>query len=396
MNMEFSQHSTMIMKRYWKEFLMYCYNQDIKYYDLKYVHLFLKDKYFCKLINNKCELTKEQKNAAKSMNILVDINCINTFIKIKEKNIELNDYYLDLLNNYLDFWKNIKNNSDETIQDKKSETIKLFRYLIENNISHIRDFNKNEILKFLDINKNKTRSQRISINWNLRSLFIFLDDSEILKNNYEKILPVIKRIKERKLPATFEKDDVEKIINYLKDNVDSTSAGYRNYAMFLIAARLGLRKIDIINLKWNNIDWENNLIKLTQMKTKINITLPLFSDVGNAIINYIKKERPFKIKSNDDYIFIRHRYPLIKLSNQDSMTEIINKIFIHLNIPINKYKQKGLHSFRFTLATELLNENVPSHIISSVLGHNNPNSTKAYLRVNDVKLSECFVEDEYE
>ena len=131
--MEFSQHSTMIMKRYWKEFLMYCYNQDIKYYDLKYVHLFLKDKYFCKLINNKCELTKEQKNAAKSMNILVDINCINTFIKIKEKNIELNDYYLDLLNNYLDFWKNIKNNSDETIQDKKSETIKLFRYLIENN-----------------------------------------------------------------------------------------------------------------------------------------------------------------------------------------------------------------------------------------------------------------------
>ena len=89
--MEFSQHSTMIMKRYWKEFLMYCYNQDIKYYDLKYVHLFLKDKYFCKLINNKCELTKEQKNAAKSMNILVDINCINTFIKIKEKNRDTDD-----------------------------------------------------------------------------------------------------------------------------------------------------------------------------------------------------------------------------------------------------------------------------------------------------------------
>ena len=55
--------------------------------------------------------------------------------------------------------------------------------------------------------------------------------------------------------------------------------------MLLLASRLGLRASDIANLKFSNIDWDKNEIKLTQYMTGHPITLPLLNDVGNAIID---------------------------------------------------------------------------------------------------------------
>lgn len=186
------------------------------------------------------------------------------------------------------------------------------------------------------------------------------------------------------------------MLDYLKKERGNTPASYRNYAMVVLASKLGLRKIDIINLKWNNIDWTNNSINIIQIKTKKQLSLPLSNDVGEAIIDYIKNERPFKIRNEDECIFIRHRYPLINLNYNFSLTDVIENSLIKSGVSKDKYLQKGLHSFRFTIATELLNKNVPAEIISSVLGHSNLNSQKSYTRVNNENLRKCFVEADYE
>ena len=182
----------------------------------------------------------------------------------------------------------------------------------------------------------------------------------------------------------------------IKKELGKTPASYRNYAMILIAAKLGIRKIDIINLKWNNIDWENNSLNIIQIKTKKQLSLPLPNDVGEAIIEYIQNERPFKIRNEDENIFIRHRYPLIKLNSSFTLTYVIKDALTNSGVSTSKYQQIGLHSFRFTLATELLNEETSPDIISSVLGHSNKNSQKSYTRVNKQNLLKCFVEVNYE
>nr|WP_279233249.1 tyrosine-type recombinase/integrase [Petrocella atlantisensis] len=64
-------------------------------------------------------------------------------------------------------------------------------------------------------------------------------------------------------------------------------------------ARLGLRSSDVANLRFTNIDWENELIRLTQMKTGNPLELPLLQDVGEAMIHYLKGARP---KSESDHV----------------------------------------------------------------------------------------------
>lgn len=68
--------------------------------------------------------------------------------------------------------------------------------------------------------------------------------------------------------------------------------GKRDYAILLLAARLGLRASDIRNLKESDISWETNEIRITQVKTRNPLVLPLPRDVGWAIIDYYKNARP--------------------------------------------------------------------------------------------------------
>ena len=395
MNAEYPIGMTRCSKRYWKEFEIYCSKKGINYFDINILNQYLYEIYNCS-ITDRVNLDKKSREAIRAMLILIDINNIKETLNSLYKDRNLNEYYQKMLMSYLKFYQDIRNNSEKTIDDKKDETIDFFKYLINNDIDNISKLNKDIILNYLENNKNKKMSKKIKINWNLRSIFMYLNDSANLTNNFDIYLPKIKRVKQRKLPAVFEKDDVIKTLNYLKENRGTTPASYRNYAMILIAAKLGIRKIDIMNLKWSNIDWKNNSINIIQQKTKKQLSLPLPNDVGEAIIEYIKEERPFKIKNENDYIFIRHRYPLTKLSRDFSLSYVIEDIFKVIDIPNDKYKQKGLHSFRFTLATELLNENVPIDIISSIVGHSNLNSTKTYIKVSDNNLQKCFLEVDYE
>ena len=396
MNLELSLNMVNTMKRYWKEFKNYCLAKDISYFDNNQIHLYLKDNYNCLLINNTNNLSKKQKEVIKTMLLLIDINNISKYTVITYKDIPLNDYYMNILNNYLDFWQNIKNNSESTIKKKKIFTILFFNYLIDNNISDLKELNKEILLKYLDNIKNNLLSKKISIYWNLKSIFLYLNDSGILKDNFNLLIPITKRYKQKKLPSCFTKEDSEAIINAIKEEVSNTPAGYRNYAMLLMIMRLGIRKIDVINLKWENINWESNTITFIQSKTKKINTLPLPNDVGEAIIDYIKLERPIKIRGNDDNVFIRAKYPLVKLDAGLSFNKVIKKALIKCNIPLDKYNKIGTHSFRHSLATELINEQVPVTIIASILGHNNDNSTKTYLEINKKSLALCFIGEDYE
>ena len=395
MNIELSLNQVKIMKRYWKEFKNYCINKNINYFEFNQINMFLNDCYNCLLSNNNI-LNSKQKEVIKAMFILIDINNISKYIITTYKDIELNDYYNKKLEEYLYFYENIMNNATSTLTRKKKFTILFFKYLIDNKVNNLTELNKQIILNYIDSLKNNLLNQKITAYWNLKSIFLYLNDSCILQNTFDLLIPTIKRYRHKKLPSCFSKEDVEKLLESLKEDVDNSPAGYRNYAFLLMIARLGIRKIDVINLKWKNIDWERNTITFIQSKTKKANILPLPNDVGEAIINYIRLGRPMKIRNNEDFIFVRNIYPLTKLNNSYTFNDIIKRHMIKCNISLDKYKSKGTHSFRYALATELINEKVPVNIISSVLGHSNSNSTKVYLEINKNALSSCFIGEDYE
>lgn len=187
------------------------------------------------------------------------------------------------------------------------------------------------------------------------------------------------------LPSTFSPEEVERLLA----SVDRISpSGKRDYAVLMLAAKLGLRTSDIKNLKNESIDWENKAIRLTQVKTNESLTLPLPADVGWALIDYIKHGRP---DSDSPEIFLRAVAPYVSLQNFDN---ILIKSMRLAGIPLNRTAHHGLHTLRHSLATTLLEQETPIHVIQEVLGHLNANTTKRYISIDIKQLRSCALEVE--
>ena len=192
-----------------------------------------------------------------------------------------------------------------------------------------------------------------------------------------------------KFPTVWSQEDIEKI----KASADRISPeGKRSYAMILLAAELGLRIGDIRKLKFSDIDWERKMITIVQHKTQQELCLPLPESVGWALIDYIKNGRPI---SNSRCVFVKHRPPYDEFSPTATLNYLLTKVLIKADIPADKKKQFGWHTFRRSLATNLLQNNVPMNTITEILGHNDPETAgQYYVQISTASLKPCILEVE--
>lgn len=166
----------------------------------------------------------------------------------------------------------------------------------------------------------------------------------------------------------------------------STAIGKRDWAMLVLALRLGLRTVDIVHLELSNIDWRKNTLSLTQHKTGRPLVLPLISSVGNALADYISSGRP---DSGSHRVFLRHTPPHQGFSDAWSCSERVKHYMQAAGIRQEPGTRGGAHWLRHALATRLLEAATPVTVIASVLGHGRPDSTQVYLFTDLESLRRC-------
>lgn len=217
-----------------------------------------------------------------------------------------------------------------------------------------------------------------------RNLLAFLFKSGVLTDDIApKLIKVSSASTPVFLPSAFKSEDVEKLLA----TIDKQSpSGKRAYAAILLVAKTGLRTSDIQNLKFENIDWEQYSINITQVKTKEPLSLPLPLDVGWALIDYITNGRPV---SDSPHVFLRERAPYVPLTNFDN---ILVKHMRLAGISTDYLRHHGLHALRHGLATTLLEQGTPLDVIQPLLGHVNMTTTKKYAATNISELRECALE----
>jgi integrase len=162
----------------------------------------------------------------------------------------------------------------------------------------------------------------------------------------------------------------------------------RTKAIIFLAIKLGLRDSDICNLRFQEIDWQNDRIRLLQEKTGNPLVLPLLPDVGNALMDYILHERP---KRNDryPYVFLRQQAPYKRIT---TVYHICSKLITKLGItPVNG-KSKGVHVYRYTMVHKLLEAKTPHQVITDVLGHVSKESDKPYISMEESMLRVCALD----
>ena len=206
----------------------------------------------------------------------------------------------------------------------------------------------------------------------------YLHKHGTLPSDYSKLIPS-PRIK-TPLPTVYEKEEIEALLSAIDK---TTSVGKRNYAIILLAARLGIRISDILNLTFNDIDFRRKKIQFVQVKTGVPLSLPLFDEVEQAISDYIAVRTE---NTACNQIFLRDRAPYIPVGRTVVTSSMLK--YFHIARINTKGKKRGIHSLRSSLASALVSENIPYPITQKVLGHEDSNAIKHYVRLDIEQLRE--------
>jgi len=273
--------------------------------------------------------------------------------------------------------------SDKTIHSYIIYLYPLYCY-IKSLGKHITDITALEILSFIEkMELGLSAKKHVTLGL-FRLFFRHLYDQQILQVDYSRIIPRDNYKDQPKLPSSFTDEEIDAL---LKAVDRGSPKGKRDYAIILIATKLGLRASDICELKFEHIIWERNIITFNQYKTGKATELPLLPEIGNAIINYLKHGRPI---SEDSHCFLHLQPPYERIYTHDIGNLVRrNMTLAGINIANRKH---GPHSLRHSFASALLKENVPLPVISEALGHRKLESSMYYLRIDLNSLRKCALD----
>lgn len=271
--------------------------------------------------------------------------------------------------------------SESTINSHRLHLSRFLDYLTVNEIITLEMINLVHLVTFVNEYGNNKPIVKHCMMSVIKGFFRYLYDQRILDVDYSNIVPRDNYRRRSKLPSVYTKEEITSMIEVIDRG---NQKGKRDYAVILIAVRLGLRSSDICNLKFENLNWKQCEIVIPQQKTRQEVKLPLTTEIGEAIIDYLKYARPV---SKLPYVFLNLRPPFDQMTNIN-MTTSVSHYLQQAGIKINDRKH-GMHILRHSLAGILLKEKTPLPVISEVLGHKNTCSTMYYLRVDLDALRQC-------
>lgn len=320
--------------------------------------------------------------------ILRSITFIKDYIKsgvIKPRKVAINfkgDIGLNMLK-YIALKKD-ERISLATIHNIESSLFQFQEFLHKKGINAIMEIEITHIVEHLNTIGLIYKTSAARFCYTSRNFFKFLYDNGLKKTDLSIFIPTYHYDSHSKLPSTYNDNEVTKVI----ESVDrSTKTGKRDYAVMLLLSALGLRASDVANIKFEDINWAQNRINLIQFKTGKEVELPLLSEIGNAIIDYLKYARPI---SSEPFVFLKASKPFNKVA-PSVITQIARKYFLVSGVNVRN-KHHGAHALRHSLATRLLNQNTKLSVISEVLGHRTIQSTMFYLNIDIESLRKCSLD----
>lgn len=174
--------------------------------------------------------------------------------------------------------------------------------------------------------------------------------------------------------------DVQRILRAVDR---ATAKGRRDYALLLMMSVYGLGAGEVIRISLDDIDWQASTIRIKRPKTGATFQLPLLPAVARALIDYLKHGRPAYTRTRD--LFVTLRMPFKRLACSSTVRHILHSAARQADVTAAFL---GTHALRHTHACRQLELGVAPKIIGDILGHRDPESTSAYLRVTSDRLRE--------
>jgi len=151
--------------------------------------------------------------------------------------------------------------------------------------------------------------------------------------------------------------------------------GRRDFAILLLLSRLGLRAGEVAAITLDDLDWRSGML-LVHGKGSREDTLPLPTDVGEAIVSYLRR-RP---RCGCRALFLRVTAPRQGL-NRCTVAWVVRAACDRAGLP-----RVGAHRLRHTAATQMLQAGASLPEIGQVLRHREQKTTAIYAKVDRAAL----------
>ena len=239
------------------------------------------------------------------------------------------------------------------------------------------DLDANDVIRFIRSQAPGLHPKRAGLMVSaLRSFFRYLRHRGDIATDLAACVPPIANWQFSSLPRFLQPHQVQQVLSKCDRRI---AQGRRDYAILLLLARLGLRACEIVSLTLDDIHWQTGEITI-RGKGKRTALLPLPSDVGKAIADYLKKDRP---ACSSRHIFIRMRAPRRGFANSEAISTIVARSLKRASIDS---PHKGAHLFRHSLATQMLGQGSSLGDIALLLRHRSLNTTTLYAKVDLMAL----------
>lgn len=212
----------------------------------------------------------------------------------------------------------------------------------------------------------------------LRSFFRFVRAAGLCEDRLEDAVPVVPHRRTRLVrhldPGRFEE---------LLASLDSSSSrGLRDRAIILLVARLGMRAREVVQLRLEDIDWRNAVVRVRARKTGHGALLPLTDEVGRALSEYLQQARP---TTRARQVFVLHRQRVGAPISGSVVRQAVANALRHAGMDA---PMRGANLLRHSLATELLAHGAGLVEIADLFGHSSLASTQIYASVDVTALRE--------
>jgi len=269
--------------------------------------------------------------------------------------------------------------SQHTVDNYRRHLSRLIRYLNDNGVICVEEMDESHLISYIDSIQIEKRVATMVIKGFLR----FLKQQKFIKENFDFFIEGFKARDKTRLPSFYSEAEVLKIEPCVNRN---TPVGKRNYAIVLLASRLGLRSADIAGLEFSHLNWRNSKISLSTQKTGKTIELPILPEVGNALIDYLKHGRPI---STSQKVFLLAKAPFCEITSM-IVGNVIQATMRKSGVDTTRRKH-GPHALRHSLATNMLRLGGTIPVISEVLGHQSTDTTNVYLKIDYQSLLRCVM-----
>lgn len=325
-------------------------------------------------------------------------NELNSTQKRKNNTVKTNILFLDFLNEWL---KIVKKTIEPSTYNSYEQIVndRITKYFTKNKIKLV-DIQAIDIQEYYNTLFNDGLSANSVIHHHaiIRKALDYAYKMDIIPNNPAD--KVQRPKKEQYIGSFYNENELNELFEKSKDDPLNL--------MIRVASYYGLRRSEVLGLKWDAFDFDTKTITIKHTVTIGKIdgkrqvyskdrtknkssyrTLPLIDDIADRLLEFKEQQEYFKkafgksyYKKDKDYVFVK---PDGKLVRPDYVSE-------HFKILLNKLGLRHIrfHDLRHSCASLLLAKGIPMKAIQEWLGHSNFSTTAniyAHLDSNSKQLS---------